>query len=301
MPLLIGGATTSRVHTAVKIHPRYERGQTVYVTDASRAVGVVSSLLSPEAKAPLRRRRARPSTPRSPRRTRAAEADKQRLPLAAARANALRIDWAGYAPPRPSFLGTRVFDGWDLADLARYIDWTPFFQTWELKGRYPEILEDEAQGEAARQLFDDAQAMLAKIVDEHWFRPRAAIGFWPANAVGDDIRLFTDEGRGERARDASTPCASSWRSGSGRPNVALADFVAPAGVPDYVGGFVVTAGHRGGGDRRALRAGERRLFGDPGQGARRPLRRGLRRGAARAGPPRVLGLRARRGASRPRS
>ena len=123
------------------------------------------------------------------------EADKARLSLEKARANALALDWAGYAPPKPSFLGARVLDDWDLADLARYIDWTPFFQTWELKGRYPAILDDEKQGAAARQLFDDAQAMLKRIVAEKWFAPKAAVGFWPAARVGDDIRLFADEGR----------------------------------------------------------------------------------------------------------
>ena len=240
IPLLIGGATTSRVHTAVKIHPRYARGQTVHVNDASRAVGVVSSLLSPEAKAPyvagVRAEYAKLAAAHA-----RAEADKQRLPLAAARANGHRIDWAAYAPPRPSFLGTRVFESWDLADLARFIDWTPFFQTWELKGRYPKILEDEAQGAAARQLFEDAQAMLAKVIDERWFRPRAAIGFWPANAVGDDIRLFTDEGRTAELATFFT-LRQQRAKRLGQENVALADFVAPAGVPDWLGGFVVTAG-----------------------------------------------------------
>ena len=161
IPLLIGGATTSRVHTAVKIHPRYSTGQTVYVTDASRAVGVVSGCCSPRRTAGLCRRR--PGRVREGRRRACAQPrrDKQRLPLAAARANAhqdrlVRL----YEPPKPSFLGTKVFENYDLAELARYIDWTPFFQTWELKGRYPAILEDEKQGAAARQLCDDAQAML---------------------------------------------------------------------------------------------------------------------------------------------
>ncbi|MCG5476630.1 MAG: methionine synthase, partial [Sinorhizobium fredii] len=125
------------------------------------------------------------------------EAEKLRLPIARARDNAFRADWSAYTPKTPSFLGTRVFQDWDLAELARYIDWTPFFQTWELKGVYPKILDDEKQGPAARQLFADAQAMLEKIIAEKWFRPRAVIGFWPANAVGDDIRLFTDEKRSE--------------------------------------------------------------------------------------------------------
>ena len=242
IPLLIGGATTSRVHTAVKIHPRYDRGQAVYVTDASRAVGVVSSLLSPEAKGPYietmraEYRKVAEAHERS-------EREKQRLPLAKARANAYRIDWAAYEPPKPSFLGTRIFETWDLEELSRYIDWTPFFQTWELKGRYPKILEDEKQGPAARQLFDDAQAMLRKIIDEKWFAPRAVIGFWPANAAGDDIRLFADESRTNELATFFT-LRQQLTKRDGNANVALSDFVAPldSGKPDYVGGFVVTAG-----------------------------------------------------------
>jgi len=242
IPLLIGGATTSRVHTAVKIHPRYGKGQAVYVTDASRAVGVVSSLLSPEAKPgyveqlQAEYRKVTEAHERS-------EREKQRLPLARARANPHRIDWAAYTPPKPSFLGTKTFETWDLAELARYIDWTPFFQTWELKGRYPKILEDEKQGAAARQLFDDAQAMLKKIIDEKWFAPKAVIGFWPANAVGDDIRLFADDGRTQELAAFFTLRQQLQRR-DGKANVALSDFVAPldSGKADYVGGFVVTAG-----------------------------------------------------------
>ncbi|WP_353472070.1 methionine synthase [Salipiger sp. H15] len=238
IPLLIGGATTSRVHTAVKIHPRYGAGQAVHVNDASRAVGVVSSLLSPVQKpdyvanvqseyADVAEKHAR------------AELAKKRLPLDAARANALKLD---FAPQHaPSFLGTKVFEDWDLAELARYIDWTPFFQTWELRGVYPKILEDEKQGEAARALFADAQAMLKKIIDEKWFNPRAVVGFWPANAVGDDIRLFTGEDRAEELASFFTLRQQTAKR-DGRPNVALSDFVAPEGTPDYVGGFVVTAG-----------------------------------------------------------
>ncbi len=240
VPLLIGGATTSRVHTAVKIHPRYERGQTVYVADASRAVGVVGQLLSPDAKAPyvagVQAEYAKLSDAHH-----RAEADKQRLPLATARANPHRIDWSAYTAPKPTFLGTRVFTDWDLADLARFIDWTPFFQTWELKGRYPKILEDEAQGPAARALFDDAQAMLAQIIAERWFVPRAVLGFWPANATGDDIRLFTDDSRTQELATLFT-LRQQRAKRLGQQNVALSDFVAPEGIPDYVGGFVVTAG-----------------------------------------------------------
>jgi 5-methyltetrahydrofolate--homocysteine methyltransferase len=240
IPLLIGGATTSRVHTAVKIHPRYERGQAVHVNDASRAVGVVGNLLSKDTKVAfiedIRAEYAKAAAAHE-----RAESEKQRVPLAKARANAFKPDWTGYTPPKPSFLGTRVFEDFDLETLAKYIDWTPFFQTWELKGRYPAILEDERQGEAARQLFDDAQAMLKQIIDEKWFRPRAVVGFWPANADGDDIRLFTDEGRAEELATLFT-LRQQLSKRDGKPNMALADFVAPSGIPDYMGGFVVTAG-----------------------------------------------------------
>ncbi len=242
IPLLISGATTSRVHTAVKIHPRYNLGQAVYVTDASRAVGVVSSLLSSEMK-PGYVETIQAEYSRVAEAHERSEREKQRLPLAKARANAHRIDWASHVPPKPSFLGVKVFEGWDLAELARYIDWTPFFQTWELKGRYPKILEDEKQGPAARQLFDDAQAMLRKIIDEKWFAPRAVIGFWPANAVGDDIRLYSDEAREVELATFFT-LRQQLVKRDGKPNVALSDFVAPreSGRADYVGGFVVTAG-----------------------------------------------------------
>jgi 5-methyltetrahydrofolate--homocysteine methyltransferase len=242
IPLLIGGATTSRVHTAVKIHPNYARGQTIHVNDASRAVGVVGALLSPDAKANYvasvraEYRKVADAHARG-------EADKARLPLAKARANALKLDWAGYEATKPSFLGARVFDDWDLADLARYIDWTPFFQTWELKGRYPAILDDEKQGEAARQLFDDAQAMLKRVIDERWFKPGAVAGFWPAARVGDDIRLYADDARSQ-ALDTLFTLRQQLARRDGRPNLALADFVAPleSGKADYVGAFVVTAG-----------------------------------------------------------
>jgi 5-methyltetrahydrofolate--homocysteine methyltransferase len=242
IPLLIGGATTSRVHTAVKIHPAYEKGQAVYVTDASRAVGVVSSLLSQDQKPAyvegIRSEYAKVSAAH-----RRSEADKQRLPLARARANAFKPDWSAYQPPKPSFLGTRTFRTYDLADLVPLIDWTPFFQTWEMKGRFPAILEDETQGPAARALWDDAQAMLKRIVEERWFNPKAVIGFWPANAVGDDIALYTGESRTERLATLHG-LRQQLSKRDGKPNMCIADFVAPEGVdrPDYIGGFVVTAG-----------------------------------------------------------
>ncbi len=242
LPLLIGGATTSKVHTAVKIHPHYSRGQTVYVTDASRAVGVVSQLLSPEARvkyiddirkdyAEVAARHAR------------AEAEKQRLPLARARANHMKLDWDAYTPPGPSFTGTRIFEDWDLRDLADCIDWSPYFQAWDFKGRFPALLDDPDQGEATRTVWSDTQAVLQQLIAEKWFHPRAVVGFWPANAVGDDIRLFTDEAR-------NTELASfhglrqQMVKREGRPNVSLSDFIAPidSGKPDWLGGFVVTAG-----------------------------------------------------------
>ncbi|WP_439273219.1 methionine synthase [Pseudochrobactrum sp. HB0163] len=242
LPLLIGGATTSRVHTAVKIHPKYQRGQAVYVLDASRAVGVVSQLLSPEQKdsyiADIRAEYAKVTAAHE-----RSEAEKKRLPLARARENAQKLDWGNYQPPKPAFLGTKVFETYDLEELSRYIDWTPFFQTWELKGRFPAILEDEKQGAAARQLYEDAQAMLKKIIDEKWFAPRAVIGFWPANAEGDDIHLYKDDSRQE-LMDIFYTLRQQLSKRDGRPNVALSDFVAPkhSGKADYIGGFVVTAG-----------------------------------------------------------
>ncbi|KRA97569.1 methionine synthase [Devosia sp. Root685] len=240
LPLLIGGATTSRVHTAVKIAPRYTRGQAIYVTDASRAVGVVGQLLSAEMK-PDYVAGIRAEYVEVAEKHERAELAKQRLPLAAARANAFKVDWSAYSVNAPKFLGTRVIEDWDLSEIARYIDWTPFFQTWELKGVYPRILEDEKQGEVARQLFADAQEMLAKVIAEKWFKPRAVVGFWPANARGDDISLFTSEDRAEELATLYTLRQQTSKR-ENRPNVALADFVAPAGTPDYIGGFVVTAG-----------------------------------------------------------
>jgi 5-methyltetrahydrofolate--homocysteine methyltransferase len=242
LPLLIGGATTSRVHTAVKIHPHYHKGQTIYVTDASRAVGVVSALLSEDQKGDYistiqaEYKKVADAHARS-------EADKQRLPLAKARSNALKIDWSAYTPTKPTFTGTRVFRTYDVAELVPYIDWTPFFQTWELKGRYPAILTDEKQGEAARALFEDAQKMLTRIVEERWFQPKAVIGFWPANTIGDDMVLYKGEARVEElARFHGLRQQLSKRDG--KPNVSISDFLAPieSGVKDYIGAFVVTAG-----------------------------------------------------------
>ncbi|TXM66327.1 methionine synthase [Methylobacterium sp. WL120] len=242
VPLLIGGATTSRVHTAVKIHPSYQRGQAIYVTDASRAVGVVSSLISKEARGGVIEKVQAEYAKVADAHARS-ELDKQRLPLAKARANAFKIDWTEYAPKKPSFTGTRVFGAYEVADLVPYIDWTPFLQTYEFKGRYPAIFEDPNQGPAAKALFDDAQGMLKQIVAERWFNPKAILGFWPANAIGDDIALYTGESRSEQLATFHG-LRQQLSKRDGRPNTCLSDFVAPAetGIADYVGGFVVTAG-----------------------------------------------------------
>jgi 5-methyltetrahydrofolate--homocysteine methyltransferase len=243
LPLLIGGATTSRVHTAVKIHPNYHRGQAVYVTDASRAVGTVQSLLSHDSRVAYIDK-VRGEYEKVAEAHARGERDKARISLVQARANALKLDFANYEPPKPTFTGTRVFRSYDIEELIPYIDWTPFFRTWELRGRYPEILEDKEQGEAARQLYEDAQEMLKQIVTERWFDPKAIIGFWPANAVGDDIRLYTGESRSETLATLHT-LRQQLTKREGRHNVALSDFVAPEGSkPDYIGGFVVTAGAR---------------------------------------------------------
>ncbi|MDP8916948.1 MAG: methionine synthase [Pseudomonadota bacterium] len=240
-PLLIGGATTSRTHTAVKIEPAYRRGPTIYVTDASRAVGVVSGLLSEtERERNVGETRAeyvriRESFGRGPVRPRAT--------LAEARAKRFSIDWRGFQPVRPSFLGVRAFPAYDLAELAEHIDWTPFFASWDLVGRYPDILEDEIVGEAARGLFADAQAMLARIIKERWFEARGVVGFWPANANGDDIVLYADEERSQELARLHT-LRQQMSKTEGKPNTALADFIAPLGAaPDYIGAFAVTAGH----------------------------------------------------------
>jgi 5-methyltetrahydrofolate--homocysteine methyltransferase len=241
LPLLIGGATTSRVHTAVKIHPNYRNGQTVYVTDASRAVGVTSALMSKEQRpryvAELREEYARIAEAHA-----RAQEDKQRLSIAQARANALPVDWKTYTPPRPSFLGSKVMEDYPLAELVPYIDWTPFFATWELLGTFPAILDDAKFGPAARSLYDDAQKMLKQIVDGHWFKASAVAGFWPAQAIGDDIAVFNESG-GRQIATLHTLRQQIARR-EGRANVALSDFIAPreSGLQDYIGAFVVTAG-----------------------------------------------------------
>jgi 5-methyltetrahydrofolate--homocysteine methyltransferase len=240
-PLLIGGATTSRTHTAVKIEPAYRRGPTLYVLDASRAVGVVSNLLSPTESAVLVEQtrkdyaQVRESYGRGP--------SKPRASLAEARANRFVIDWSGYQPPEPSFTGVKVFEDFDLAELAANIDWSPFFAAWELIGRFPLILEDEVVGEAATNLYRDGREMLDRIVKEKWFTAKGVVGLWPANAVGDDIAVYADETRTVELARLHT-LRQQMPKGEGRANAALADFVAPLGTkPDWIGAFAVTAGH----------------------------------------------------------
>jgi 5-methyltetrahydrofolate--homocysteine methyltransferase len=243
MPLLIGGATTSRVHTAVKIHPNYKNGQAIYVNDASRAVGVVSALMARDARTryvgEIRGEYARIAAAHA-----RGEDNKQRLPLPAARANALKLDWSGsYAPPAPHFLGARAFADIPVAELIDYIDWTPFFATWELNGKYPAILNDPARGEAARSLYADARDMLQRMIAEGWFKARAVIGFWPANSEGEDIAVFADEARKAPIATLHTLRQQLARR-EGRANLALSDFVAPraSGLADHIGAFAVTAG-----------------------------------------------------------
>jgi 5-methyltetrahydrofolate--homocysteine methyltransferase len=239
-PLLIGGATTSRVHTAVKIAPNYA-GVTVYVPDASRAVGVASNLLSDE-----HRRAYVAEVAADYERVRAQHAAKKGpalVPLAAARANAFRPGWAGYSIPKPALLGRREIRNVDLKELAAYIDWGPFFQTWELSGSFPAILDDPVVGEPARNVYAEGRSMLERIVAGRWLNANGVIALLPASSVGDDIELYADEAR--------TKIALTWRNlrqqnerPEGRPNYCLADFVAPkgSGVADYAGAFAVTAG-----------------------------------------------------------
>ncbi len=244
MPLLIGGATTSRIHTAVKIAVNYD-GPLVYVTDASRAVGVASNLLAkPAGAAYAEAIRAEYAEARSKHARR--DEDRAHLALAAARANKVPIDWATYQPPRPLVPGVSVFDDYDLAELATRLDWQPFFQAWELTGRFPAILDDPVVGQAARSVFEDAQAMLASIIGEKWLTARGVVGLWPANSIGDDdVEVFVDEDRQGVRAVIHTLRQQMARDRRPRPNLALADFIAPkaGGAADWIGGFAVTTGH----------------------------------------------------------
>ncbi len=237
MPLLIGGATTSKIHTAVKIEPAYDAGASIYVADASRAVGVVSILLGDGEDDYVQKIRTDYKKTRE--NFHRGQTKKTRVSIEAARANKYKLDWEGYTPPKPTFLGTKTFKGYDLALVRPFIDWTPFFATWELKGRYPAILDNNLYGEAARDLYKDAQAMLDKIIAEKWVRAQATIGFWPATQMGDDIQLYADEERTKPLQVLHT-LRQQIDKKEGKPNYAMSDFVSPSG--DYVGGFAVTAG-----------------------------------------------------------
>lgn len=241
LPLMIGGATTSKAHTAVKIEPQYSNDAVVYVTDASRAVGVATSLLSKELK-PEFIEKTRVDYAEVRERTANRAARTERLAYADAIANKPAFDWTGYRAPKPSFTGVRVLEDIDLAVLAEYIDWTPFFISWDLAGKYPRILTDEVVGEAATALFADAQAMLKSLIEQKLIKARAVFGFWPASQVNhDDIEVRDEQGK---------PLAvlhhlrQQTIKPDGKPNLSLADFVAPkeSGVTDYVGGFITTAG-----------------------------------------------------------
>jgi 5-methyltetrahydrofolate--homocysteine methyltransferase len=243
IPLLIGGATTSRVHTAVKIAPHYE-GPVVYVPDASRSVSVAQSLLSDQATKYIAEINADYD------KVRELHANKKQVPLwplAKARANKTPVDWVHYAPPKPRFIGRRVFKNYDLAELARYIDWGPFFQTWDLAGRFPGILKDEIVGAEAVRVLSDGQRMLKRLTENRWLTASAVMGFWPANTVNDDdIQLYADEGRTQPVLTwygLRQQAEKQAIDGVMRPSRCLADFVAPKGVrDDYVGVFAVTAG-----------------------------------------------------------
>jgi 5-methyltetrahydrofolate--homocysteine methyltransferase len=242
IPLLIGGATTSRAHTAIKIEPHYVRGPTVHVVDASRAVAVASQLLSAtQAEEFIESTRLDYQKLRE--RHKNKRAQHELVSLETARANSCVIDWEDYVPPKPKFLGIKNFSNYPLATLAPYIDWTPFFHTWELAGRYPQIFADEIIGESAKSLFLDAESMLKQLIAEKWLSANAVIGFFPANSIGDDIEIYTDDSRTEVLTTLHMLRQQTLKP-SGKPNFCLADFIAPkaTGIKDYIGGFAVTSG-----------------------------------------------------------
>ncbi|KAA0013496.1 methionine synthase [Billgrantia pellis] len=243
LPLLIGGATTSKAHTAVKVEPQYNE-PVIYVADASRAVGVAGKLLSPTLKsayvAEIKTEYEQVRDRNAKRRPKAAD-----LSYAEARQRKLPIDWDGYTPPRPTLAGLKIFDGYDIEELVERIDWTPFFMSWELAGKYPKILDDAVVGEAARNLFDDAQQMLRKLIDEKHVEARGVIGLWPANSVDDDvIEVYADEARAQVIERLHHIRQQTTKNRDG-VCYSLADFIAPkeSGKPDWIGGFAVTTGH----------------------------------------------------------
>ena len=246
IPLLIGGATTSRAHTAVKVTPKYQ-GPVIWVKDASRSVPVAAALLSPDQRDKLLADTEADYD--SLRKRHAAKNDRPLLSLEDARANRTPIDWSSYEPPAPAKPGVHVLQDYDLAELRDYIDWQPFFNAWEMKGKFPDLLNSPTTGETARKLYDDAQAMLDRMIEEKWVTANGVVGFFPANAVGDDIELYRDAERTEVLTTLRT-LRQQGEHREGIPHRALADFVAPSetGLLDHVGAFAVTAG-LGGEDR----------------------------------------------------
>ncbi|MDB4832016.1 methionine synthase [Hyphomicrobiales bacterium] len=241
IPILIGGATTSKVHTAVKISPNYNKGQTLYVTDASRAVGVVSDLMSKDRRGKLvKETRVEYSEIIESYKNRINA--NNRISINTARDNKLALDWDAYCPKDPSFLGVKKIDDINLTNLREYIDWTPFFQTWELRGSYPEILSNKDYGESAMQLFNDAQNLINKAIANDWIDLRACVGFWPAQSIGDDIKLYSNDDPNLSIATFHTIRQQMSRD-SGRYNLSLSDFIKPKkyGKIDYLGAFAVTA------------------------------------------------------------
>ena len=238
-PLLIGGATTSKKHTALRIAPQYGHGA-IHVDDASKAVGVVSRLLSERTRVAFLDE-ARAAQEKIVTASAAGSARRALTPIAEARANGFDGGWEGYRPPRPAMTGLRVFDAYPVAELRRFIDWTPFFWTWEMKGSFPAIFDDPKRGAVARELHAAALAMLDRIEREAWFRPRGVLGLWPANREGDDVIVWTDEAR-ETPRARLAMLRQQGTKSAGRPNYCLADFVAPRPLEDWIGGFAVNVG-----------------------------------------------------------
>ena len=241
IPVMLGGATTSKAHTAVKVDPHYEH-PIVWVKDASRAVGVAQSLISDELR-PKFVGDLKSEYEMVRQRHIARQTEAKWLTLAQARANKTEIDWANYQPTTPQFIGTKVFDDYPLEALVDYIDWTPFFHSWELKGSYPKILDDAEKGEEATKLYADARAMLQSIIDEKWLQAKAVIGLYPANSTGDDIEVYVDESRSELLTTFHN-LRQQLQKARGKPNRCLSDFVAPkeTGIADYIGNFAVTTG-----------------------------------------------------------
>ncbi len=241
IPLLIGGATTSKLHTAVKIQQHYLKAPTIHVLDASKSVPVVSSLLSEKKDIFIQQINKEYEVIRE---KHAKKKDfKNLISIKEVRENKFQSDWSSIPITKPQFLGNKYFENYDLKELAQYIDWTPFFATWELRGKYPGILSDEIVGKEATQLFHDAQQLLQTLIEDKWLTAKGAIGLYPANSVGDDIEIYADESRKEILTTIHT-LRQQQKKASNLPNFALADFIAPksSGVADYIGGFVVTAG-----------------------------------------------------------